>query len=126
MPYMGTVEPRTFVQAVFLALKLGFRVLDDVPVVLAGDQVEQQAALAVVLLGSGHDDLLLRKPDAAELDRQPLQPARVAAARIDRGSGHLGHAPEPVEDVAWKADRFRELRIQVDRIEVARRTGVAE
>ena len=76
--------------------------------------------------GAGDDDLLLRQPHPAELDREPLQRPRIAAGeRCGVGSGDEAHRVEAVEDVARQADRLRELVVDVDRVEVARGARVA-
>jgi hypothetical protein len=41
------------------------------------------------------------------------------------GARDLGHRPQAVEDPARQADRARELVVDVDRVEVARRARVA-
>src|SRR5690349_17684235 len=105
-----------------LPAELGLAVLDDRAVALTRGKLQP----SVTCLGRRDDDLLLGQADAAELHGQPLQLARVAAAGIDRCTRNLGHAPEPVQDVPREADRLRELGVQVNRVEVARRACVAE
>ena len=65
------------------------------------------------------------KAHSAELDRKPLQRARVARGHRGVGPRDLGHRPEPVEDAAGQADLLCELLVDVDRVHVARCLGVA-
>src|SRR5215213_5397128 len=101
--------------------QLGFGVLDDLVVALGG--LERDNALLV--LGSGDDDLLLRQAHSAELNGQPAQRARVAAAGLGAGASDLRHRVEAVQDVRREPHLLGELRVEVDRVEVARRARVA-
>src|SRR4051794_1964958 len=78
-----------------LVRELGYPIFHDLAVFLLGYELEP----AVAGLGDGDDDLLLGQANAAELDREPFEAARVAAAGLDGRTGNLRHAPEAVEDV---------------------------
>ena len=106
-----------------LQLRLG--VADDPVVSLGGDRIGDQAAVSGLLDGRRDDDLLLREPHAAELDREPLQGSGVAAGGFGVGARNLRHRVQAVEDHSGQPDRFRELGIRVDRIRVARRLRIA-
>ena len=83
-------------------------------------------AVVGLLDGAGDRHLLLGEAHAAELDREALQRARVAAGDRGVGARDLGHRPEAVQDAAGQADRLGELGVDVDRVEVAggaRRSG---
>src|SRR6185436_5103789 len=61
---------------------------------------------------------------AAELNREPLQAARVAPGRVGAGARDLGHRPEAVQDRRREPDLLGELAVDVDRVEVAGRARV--
>ena len=71
--------------------------------VLLGDRVDHDAAVARPRARCRSPDLLLGQAHAAELDREALQRARVAAARLRRGARDLRHRVEAVQDVLRQA-----------------------
>ena len=60
-----------------------------------------------------------REAHAAELDREALESARVAAHGRGVGPRHLGHRVEAVQDHAGQADALGELLVDVDRVGIA-------
>src|SRR5215210_6139136 len=105
--------------------QLGLYVLDDLVSALLGLGGDDHAPLALLLHRAGNRDLLLGEPHPAELDGQPPQAPRIATGGVDARPGHLGHRPQAVEDVRGQAHLLRELGVDVDRVEVARRARVA-
>src|SRR5215217_7543441 len=103
-----------------LRAETGLPALDDLLSVLLG--VARDRAVLARLRRDG--DLRLRQPHAAELDLEALQRQRVAG-RLGLGARHLRHRPQAVQDPAGQPHGSRELVVQVDRVEVARRAGVA-
>src|SRR5215211_5477031 len=99
--------------------QFGLGVPDDLVAALLGDRVDDQPSAALLLDRPGDPDLLLGKPHAAELDRQPLEPARVAVGDGVVRAGHLGHRVEAVEYHPRQAHALREVLVDVDRIGVA-------
>src|SRR5215207_175568 len=105
--------------------QLSLCVLDDLVAVLHGLGGDHHAPVAFLLNRAGHGDLLFGEAHPAELHRQPPQAAGIAAGGVHNRARHLRHRPQPVQDVRRQADLLRELRVDVDRVEVARRAGVA-
>src|SRR5680860_139631 len=108
-----------------IQLKLGLGVADDLVAALLGHRVHHHGAVAGLLDGARHRDLLLGHAHAAELHGEALEGARIAAGRAHVGARHLGHAIEAVKDVARQAHLLGELVVDVDRVEVARGARVA-
>src|SRR5512144_98661 len=98
---------------------------DHLIVALGGDRVDDHAPVAGLLDRAADHQLLLGEAHAAELDREALERARVAAGELGVAAGDLGHHPEAMQDVAGQADPLGELRVDVDRVEVPGRAGVA-
>src|SRR3954447_16102065 len=105
--------------------ELGLGVADDRAPVLLGDGVDDGDAVLDAIDLPGHRDLALEHPHPAERDAQALERVR-AAGRLGLRAGDLGHRPEAVEDLARQPDLLGEVVVDVDRVEVARRTGVAD
>src|SRR6188472_4029201 len=105
--------------------ELGFRVPDDAVAALLRDQLDHDPAVVALLLRPGDADLLLREAHPAELDGEAPERARVASGGVRAGPRHLGHRVEAVQDVRRESDLLRELGVDVDRVEVARRARVA-
>src|SRR5512132_3051838 len=99
---------------------LRFALADDLPPVLLRLGLDRRHAVLDGLDARGHGELLLGEAHAAELHRQAPELARLAD-----GARDLRHGPEAMEDAAREADRLRELLVNVDRVEVARRARVA-
>src|SRR3954447_10361082 len=118
-PVGGAAPPRRLFER-----ELGLGVADDAAVALRGLGLGHDLAVTGLLHGRGDNDLLLGDPHAPELDRQAPQRARIAR-RLGVRPGDLRHRVEAVEDVAGQAHSLRELGIDVDRVEVARRARVA-
>src|SRR3954451_519737 len=102
-----------------------YRVADDLVPALLRNGVDHNPAVALLRDRARHRDLLLGEAHPAKLHGQPLERAGVAAGGGRVGPGHLSHRVEAVEDVAGQARLLGELGIDVDRVEVARRAGVA-
>src|SRR5436190_356610 len=92
---------------------LGLGVADDLLARLLGQRVDRRDSVGDLAHGRAHHQLLLGEAHAAELDaqaRERLRPAR----GLGLGARHLGHHPQPVEDLARQTDGLRELLIDVD------------
>src|SRR5215204_5343786 len=105
--------------------ELGLGVADDPVAVLLGLEGDERAPVARLADRPAHDYLLLGEAHAAELDREPPQRRGVAVRGLGARPRHQRHRVEPVEDVRGQADLPRELGIDMDGVEVARRAGVA-
>lgn len=105
--------------------QLGLGVADDPPAALLAAAFDDgQAAVDRTHLPR-HDELLLGQAHAAELHAQALQGLRPAAGfRVS--ARDLGHRVEAVQDPPRQPDLLRELLVDVDRVEVAGRPGVAD
>src|SRR5579859_10137 len=92
---------------------------DDVAVLV--DRANLQLAGPGLLGGERHD--IAGLDHAGEAAREPAQAGRAAGrpAGDDGGDAHLEH---PVGDHAGQADRLREPFVEVDRVHVARGTGI--
>src|SRR5436853_746796 len=108
-----------------LQLEFGLSVLDQRRLALGGDGIDDDAAALSRFDRASDNDLLLGDAHPTHLHREALQRPRVAVGEGRVGFRHQPHRVEAVEDVPRQPDGFRELVVDVDRVEVTRGAGVA-
>src|SRR4029077_11439839 len=102
-----------------LQLYFSLGILDRHVLALGGDDIYRRLAVLDRLDRAADDDLGLRRTHATKLDREAFHRARIAANRFGAGTGDEAHHVEAVQDRIGQPDRFRELGVDVDRVEVA-------
>src|SRR5487761_971256 len=107
----------------FSDVELGLSVADDLVAGLLSDRVYDHVTVRGLADSARNDDLLLGDAHAAELDGQPLQRGG-AAGGLGLRARNLRHGPETVQDPPGKTNRFGELLVDVDRVEVAGRSRI--